>query len=220
MPMIRMTACRTLAAAALLIAAAGSLFAQSAPKPPGAPGLAPVKRVEFGAPFPAAKFANLNEAPGQPASVELATYLGKKPIVFVYWMAGNPRAEKILMDTQAAVDKAGADKVAFFAVAAAAFGSTDVAPVKARTAALKFKAPVLNDEGFRLLQQLDVHAVPNIAILDAEGKLRLANGGALTQSLEYKLDVEGAIRRVATTGKRRARVVRVVRVSGNPCADR
>jgi len=110
MPMIRMTACRTLAAAALLIAAAGSLFAQSAPKPPGAPGLAPVKRVEFGAPFPAAKFANLNEAPGQPASVELATYLGKKPIVFVYWMAGNPRAEKILMDTQAAVDKAGADK--------------------------------------------------------------------------------------------------------------
>jgi peroxiredoxin len=195
------TARRTATAAVIAFAAAGSLFAQSATKPPAAPGLAPVPVVEFGAAFPAAKFTNLNEAPGQPASVDLAAYLGKKPIVFVYWMAGNPRSEKILQDTQVAVDKAGADKVVLLAVAAAAFGSTDVAPVKARTAALKLKAPVLNDEGFRILQQLNVHAVPNIAIVDAEGKLRLANGGALTQSLEYKLDVEAAIRRVATTGR-------------------
>jgi len=188
-------------AAALAIAAPGSVFAQTAAKPGAPPGLAPVPRVEFGAPLPSAKFANLNGAPGQPASIDLGTYIGKKPIVFVYWMAGNPRSEKILMDTQAAVDKAGADKVAFLPVAAAAYGSTDVAPIKARAAALKLKAPVLNDEGFRLLQQLDVHAVPNIAIVDAEGKLRMANGGSLTQSLEYKLDVEAAIKRVATTGK-------------------
>ena len=111
------------------------------------PGLAQVPPVEFGAAFPAAKFANLNDAPGQPATVDLATYLGKKPIVFVYWMAGNPRSEKILLDTQAAVDKAGADKVAFFSVAAPAYGSTDVAPIKARTAALKVKAPVLQRRG-------------------------------------------------------------------------
>ena len=191
----------TVAAAVLVIAATGSLFAQSAAKPGAPPGLAPVPRVDFGAPFPAAKFGNLNDAAGQPASIDLRAYLGKKPIVFVYWMAGNPRSEKILMDTQAAVDKAGADKVAFLPVAAAAYGSTDVAPIRARAAALKLKAPVLNDEGFRLLQQLDVRAVPNIAIVDAEGKLRLANGGSLTQSLEYKLDVEAAIRRVATTGR-------------------
>jgi len=195
------TAGKTGAAAALVIVATGILLAQSAAKPGAPPGLAPVPRVDFGSPFPAAKFANLNEAPGQPAFINLATILGKKPIVFVYWMAGNPRSEKILMETQAAVEKAGADKVAFLPVAAAAYGSTDVAPIKARAAALKLTAPVLNDEGFRLLQQLDVHAVPNIAIVDAEGKLRMANGGSLSQSLEYKLDVEAAIKRVATTGK-------------------
>jgi len=195
--MTRETARRT-AAAAVVLAAAGYLFAQSGGKPSG---LAPVRPVDFGTPFPAAKFVNLNESPGQPSSIDLATYLGKKPIVFVYWMAGNPRSERILLDTQASVDKAGADKVAFLPIAAAAYGSTDVAPVKARAAALKLKAPVLNDEGFRLLQQLNVHAVPNIAIVDAEGKLRLANGGSLSQSLEYKLDVDAAIRRVATTGK-------------------
>lgn len=195
---------RAVAAAALVLAATGLMFGQSAPKPPavpGSPGLAAVRPVDFGGAFPAAKFANLNEATGQPATVDLATYLGKKPIVFVYWMAGNPRSEKILLDTQAAVDRAGADKVALLSVAAPVYGSTDVGPVKARAAALKLKAPVLNDVGFRILQELQVHAVPNIAILDAEGKLRLANGGSLTQSLEYKLDVEGAIRRVAATGR-------------------
>jgi peroxiredoxin len=195
---------RTAAAVALVISVAGVAFAQSGGRPSPlspAPGLAPVKPVDFGAPFPAAKFTNLNEAPGQPPSVDLAAYVGKKPIVFVYWMAGNPRSEKILIETEAAVEKAGADKVAFFGVAAAAYGSTDVAPVKARTAALKVKAPVLNDDGFRLLQELQVHGVPNIAIVDRDGKLRLSNGGSLTQSLEYKLDVEGAIRRVASTGR-------------------
>lgn len=195
---------RTAAAAAFVIAASGFLFAQSAPKPTapsGAPGLAHVQPVDFGGAFPAAKFANLNDAPGQPATVDLAAYLGKKPIVFVYWMVGNARSEKIVLDAQAAVEKSGSDKIAFLPIAAPAYGSTDVGPIKARTAALKLKAPVLDDEGFRLLQQLEVHAVPNITIVDASGKLRMSNGGSLTQSLEYKLDVEGAIHRVAATGR-------------------
>jgi peroxiredoxin len=198
------TARRTAIAAVLTIATTGISFGQAASKPtapPGSPPLAQVPSVEYGASFPAAKFSNLNSASGQPATIDLATYLGKKPIVFVYWMAGNSRSEKILLDTEAAVDKAGADKVALFAIASPAYGSTDVGPIKDRTAALKVKAPVLRDEGFRLLQQLAVRAVPNIAIVDGEGKLRLSNGGSLTQSLEYKLDVEAAIRRVATTGR-------------------
>ncbi len=195
---------RAVVAVAVMIAAGGITFAQSAAKPAsgsGVPGLAPVPPVEFGAKFPAAKFGNVNDVPGQPATIDLATYLGKKPIVFVYWMAGNPRSEKILMDTVAAVEKAGADKVVFLPVAAPAFGSTDLGPLKARISALKLKAPVLNDEGFRLLQQLQVRGVPNISLVDGEGKLRMTNGGSLTQSLEYKMDVEGAIRRLASTGK-------------------
>ncbi len=202
--MTRQFARRTAVLITLSIAATGIMLAQSASRPAlpkGSPGLAPVQPVDFGGAFPAAKFANLNDAPGQPKTVDLASYLGKKPIVLFYWMAGNARSEKILQDTQAVVDKAGADKVAFLSVAAPAYGSSDVGPVKERTVALKLKAPVLNDEGFRILQQLNVHAVPNITIIDAEGKLRMANGGSLTQSLEYKLDVEGAIRRVAATGR-------------------
>jgi len=190
-----MIAAVTLAAVAL--GSATGAHAQAAPPP----GLVAVQPVEFGKALPAAKFTNLNSAPGQPASVDLATYLGKKPMVFVYWMSGNPRSEKILQETITAVDTAGADKVVLLSFAAPPYGSTDTAPLKARTEALKLKVPVLWDEGFRILQQLAVHSVPNIAIIDAEGKLRLSNGGSLKQVLEYKLDVEGAIRRVASTGK-------------------
>jgi peroxiredoxin len=218
---------RAIVAASLVIAASGIVFSQSGAKPatpPGTPGLAPVAPVAFGAAFPAAKFENVNDVPGQPTTIDLANYLGKKPIVFVYWMASNPRAEKILLDTQAAVDKAGADKIAFFPIAAPAFGSTDIAPLKARIAALKLKSPVLNDTGFRLLQELQVHAVPNIAIVDAEGKLRMTNGGSLSQSLEYKLDVDGAIRRLASTGRigtygALATYYPVVELVGKKCPD-
>jgi peroxiredoxin len=179
--------------------------AQSAPAAPAAPAAPPsfvkVPPVQFSEPFPPAKFSNLNTNPGQPASVDLLTYLGKKPIVFVYWMANNPRAEKILQDAAAAVDAAGKDKLALLAVASPVYGSTDVAPIKARAQALKLTMPVLYDEGFRILQQLDVHAVPNISIVDGTGRLRLSNGSALKQTLEYKLDLETAIARLASTGK-------------------
>lgn len=192
---------------ALVLGLAPAAVAQYAPPSGGAPpstpppGLAPVQPVAFGEPLPAAVFANLNAAAGQPAKIDLKTYLGKKPIVFVYWMPNNPRSEKILADTQAAVEAAGADKVALLSVAAPPFGSTDTSPIKTRAEALKLKVPVLWDDGFRLLQELNVRAVPNIAILDQEGRLRLTNGGSLKQVLEYKLDLEGAIRRVASTGK-------------------
>jgi thiol-disulfide isomerase/thioredoxin len=59
---------------------------------------------------------------------------------------------------------------------------------------------VLDDKEFRILQQLRVRQVPNITILDAEGKLRLSNAAHLEQELEYKMTVETAIRRVAQKG--------------------
>jgi len=189
--------------AALLAAVAASRAQTPTQAPAQTPpaGLAAVQPVQFGDPVPAAKFTNLNATAGQPASVDLATYLGKKPMVFVYWMANNPRSEQILRETQAACDAAGAEKVVCLSFANPPFGSTDTTPIKTRVAELKIKTPVLYDEGFRILQELSVHQVPNIAIIDTEGKLRLTNGGSMKQTLEYKLDVEGAIKRVANTGK-------------------
>lgn len=189
--------------AALLLAGVAGYAQSNPPAAPPRPGLAPVAPAEFGAPFPAAKFANLNASPGQPASIDLASILGKKPIVFVYWMANNARSEKVLGETAAAVDKLGAnkEKIALLSVAAPPPGSTDTGPIKQRIAALKLGVPCLYDEGFRLLQEMGVQSVPFIAIVDRSGAYRMANGGSLKQTLEYKMDVEAAIRRVASTGQ-------------------
>lgn len=187
------------AVAAILIG--GSCKAQSSTPPANPPAFVKVPMLQFSEPFPPAKFTNLNPNPGQPPTVDLLTYLGKKPIVLVYWMPANPRAEKILQDTYAAVQAAGKDKLALLAVASPQYGSTDVTPIKNRAKDLKLAMPVLYDEGFRVLQQLDVHAVPNISIIDGSGRLRMTNGSALKQTLEYKLDLEGAIARLASTGK-------------------
>jgi len=188
---------------AVLVGPSRPASAQVAPSEGSAPppGLAPVQPIQFGEVVPAAKFVNLNTGAKQPPTIDLATLIGKKPIVFVYWMASNARSEKILTETQSVIDTIGPDKVELLSIAAPAYGSTDTGPIKARAEALKLQVPVLYDEGFRLLQELNVRAVPNITIIDREGKLRLANGGSLKQVLEYKLDVEGAIRRVASTGK-------------------
>lgn len=193
---------RTSLGALVTVAIALSCQAQSSTPPKSAaPAFTKVAPVPFGEPVPPAKFTNLNTGTGQPPTVDLTSYLGKKGIVFVYWMPGNPRAEKILQDTIAAVDTAGKDKVALFGVASPQYGSTDVAPIKARSLALKLPMPVLYDEGFRLLQQFGVQTVPSIALVDPSGRLRLTNGAALTQTLEYKLDLQGAIARMASTGK-------------------
>jgi thiol-disulfide isomerase/thioredoxin len=187
-----------------LAAACGPACAQATPPAAAAkPTLAAVKPAEFGGLFPAGKFANLNPLPGQPASVDLGSVVGKKPIVFVYWMAGNARSEKILLETQKMVESLGPakDKVALIAVAAPQFGSTDTTPIKQRAQAIGLQVPSLHDDGFRILQELDVHTVPDIAIVDGHGNLRLSNGGSLKQVLEYKMDIGAAIRRVATTGQ-------------------
>jgi thiol-disulfide isomerase/thioredoxin len=190
------------AAALILVVSAGFAQSNRSATPPK-PGLAAVTPAEFGSPFPAATFKNLNAASGQSPSVDLDAIVGKKAIVFVYWMANNARSEQVLRETEEAVDKLGPnkDKVALLAVAAPQYGSTDVEPIKARVAALKLGVPCLYDEGFRLLQEMGVQSVPFIAIVDRAGIYRLSNGGSLKQTLEYKMDVEAAIRRVASTGQ-------------------
>jgi peroxiredoxin len=170
--------------------------AVAAPAPSPASKIDPVVP---GAPFPAWTYANLNAAAG-PAKVDLATVLGKQPVLFLYWIAGNPRSEKLLQEVEALAKSAG-PRLAVFAIASPPMGSTDVSPIKQRLAEMKVQVPCLNDDGFRLAQQLAVKSVPSISLVDASGVLRMINGGSPKQSIEYKLTVADAIRRLAQTGQ-------------------
>jgi len=155
-----------------------------------------VEPVPFGRPFPPSTFANLNVEAGDPPRIDLAGVLGKKPVVLFYWIAGNPRADELFLQLQALQQELGPERLALYGVALQRPGrEADV--IKAKLRELGIEVPVLDDEGFRIGQQLRVQSVPNITILDAEGILRLSNGAVLTQDLEYNMTVETAIRRVA-----------------------
>jgi thiol-disulfide isomerase/thioredoxin len=176
---------------ALVALAAGSARAEeSAPR---AAAVAPGQR------FAAGSFPNLNGAEGQPASVDLRNVLGKKPVVLYYWIAGNRMAEDLLVELDRMRAELGPDAIAFYGVAAPR-PERPAEVIRARVAALGVGMPILSDETFEIGSKLFVRSIPNVSIVDAAGTLRLTNGASLRQTLEYKMDLEAAIRRVARTG--------------------
>lgn len=181
--------------AVVVLAAAVSIVSAAATPQP-----AQVPPAEFGQPFPAWSFQNLNSGAGGAERIDLAKVLGKAPVVFFYWMPGHTRSEDLLVELQTLVESVGPGKLVLYGVSTPPMGSSDTASIRERAKALKLRVPVLHDEGVRLAQQLRVDRVPAIALVDRDGKLRLTNGASLIQSLEYKMDLGGAIRRLASTG--------------------
>ena len=149
--------------------------------------------------FPAATFANLNAGAGGPDSIDLASFIGKKPVILYYWIATNQRSEEVFQQLQELLHDLGPDHLALFGVAVPR-GDLGTDVIQERIKALGIRVPVLNDAGFQVGRQLNVSSVPHISILDADGRLRLTNGASLTQTLGYQLDLEQAIRRLAETG--------------------
>jgi peroxiredoxin len=179
---------------AILILVGSTLPAQQAE-----PALERVAPAAFDSPFPTGTFKNLNLA-GGPESINLSASLGKRPVIIFYWIAGNPRADEILVQVQELVKEIGKDKITLYAAVLRRPGrGTEV--VTQGIAKLGLEVPILDDDGFRLGQQLRVQSVPNVTIIDAAGKLRLTSGASLAQVLEYKFTLKDAIERVAKTGK-------------------
>lgn len=178
--------------ASLILVVAATLGAAA----PQTPSVAPV---EFGEPFPAAKLGNANAVAGSPAQVDLANDLGKRAVVLFYWIPKHERSERQLLDAQKRLTGREA-KVALYGVVAVGPGLTPET-VALRAKEVGIRVPVLADEGFRLGQRLGVQTVPSINVIDRSGRLRLANGGSLVQTVEYKMTVADALERVSTTGE-------------------
>ena len=159
-----------------------------------------IKPLQPGEFFPPGVYRVFNPQ-GDMVSVDLADSLGKKPVVLVYWIPGNPRAEQIFSDLLAVTRELGPEKLAVFGVAVAN-SSIGVTPdvIHERITAVGIDVPVLNDDGFPIGKLLQVRSVPHITIIDKAGRLKLSNGASLSQDLEYKVDVGTAIRRVAESG--------------------
>ncbi len=184
---------RILAVAFVVVAVVTSARAQGSAAKTGAPA-------EFGEVFPLSTFENANQGVAGPPKIDLKESVGKKPVVFCYFLVGETASELTLIRLQRMVDEIGPDRVALYGVTQPS-ARADAAKIREASAALKIHVPVLLDDGGRLGFELGVLRVPSIAILDTEGRLRLTNGGSLQQTLEYKMDLSDAVRRVATTGR-------------------
>jgi thiol-disulfide isomerase/thioredoxin len=150
---------------------------------------------------------NLNAPGGGAPRIDLNGVIGKTPVVLCYWIPQHPRAEETLQGVQEIADEAGPSKLAVFGVVTPPVGANEEAVqnwlkiTKERIAALKLHVPVLQDDGFKLGRLLGVRSVPNLSALDLEGRLRMSNAGGLKQVIEYKMDVAGALKRLASTGR-------------------
>lgn len=176
-----------LAAILMALAIAGAARAQGQVAP-----------VPFGEILPPAKYRNLNPAAG-PESFDLGSVLGRKPFVLYYWIPGNPRADEVFQELQSIVQTQGTDKVALIGVVLLR-PERGIEYVNMGVEKLGLQVPILEDPDFKIGQQLRVQSVPNISIVDVEGRLRLTNGASLAQDLEYKMTVRTAVERVAQKG--------------------
>ncbi len=183
-----------------LAALAGAVPSSLAQGGSTASPLARVEPAAFGVRFPAGTFGNLNASAAGPAKIDLGQVLGKKPVVLYYWIPRNKRSEEMFLALQAIAKRVGDSKLALYGVCAT---GPDMGPdlVGARCKELGIQVPVLHDEGFRIGQELRVQRVPNVTVLDREGRLRLSHGASLEQTLEYKMSLEDGIERVARTGE-------------------
>jgi hypothetical protein len=101
--------------------------------------------IQFGEPFAAGAFVNVNRQAGGPANVDLDQTLGTKPVLLYYWIAGNPRADEVFQQVQALADELGSEKLALYGVVFQR-NERDVKAVADRVVSLGIKVPVLNDE--------------------------------------------------------------------------
>lgn len=147
-----------------------------------APAEPPPVALEAGSVFPPGVYRNLN--PAGPERVDLARDLGVRPVVLYYWIAGNERVEEKLVELESFL--AGKD-VAFYGVALPRKDLATAEVIRARTEKLGVRAPVLDDDGFRIGKRVSADTVPHISVVDAEGRLRLTGGAALT----HRVDDEG-----------------------------
>lgn len=184
----------------VLTACAGPVTpAEEPPRASKEPSIAHVAPAGPAEVFPTYVYKDLNPSSGTGGRVNLADVVGKKPVLFLYWIPGNARAERMFEDIRKIVEAGGTNKTAFYGVVKPRPGMEEP-QIAEKIQELKLQVPVLNDDEFRLGQQLSVRSVPSLAILDAQGHLRLANAANLKQVLEYNMDVEAALRRVVSKG--------------------
>ncbi|MFN7964783.1 MAG: TlpA disulfide reductase family protein [Acidobacteriota bacterium] len=154
-----------------------SAFAQFGPQALFAPGQS----------IPAAVLQN----EGGRAGRELLNYLGKRPVLVVYWQPRNPTSESALISAFNTVQDVAPD-VAFFPVA---FLSSGQSPSDVTAALARFGGGSLSssDDSGPLARVLGFNKLPSFALIDAGGVLRLVGGSDISQNSQQGPSIFDAV---------------------------
>jgi peroxiredoxin len=179
---------------ALLLAASGAGQA-SAPQA-AATQAAPTPRVVPGERFPAMTVTALlpdANAARTPMPVDLGFFIGKKPLVICYLVAGNPSSEEVCGEAEKlALDelRGGAEMV--YAVKLGP-GSTPAGAEEWR-ARRGLRAPLILEREHRLGAALGAFTSPSLTLIDASGVLRIPDAKSLKQPVDPQISFGQAVR--------------------------
>jgi len=160
---------------------------------PARPAPALGERVAAGDKFPAAKVRVLRPGGDETEDLDLGAELGKRPIVFVYFMLGHSISEQILGEVSHFVDSELSGKVGFHPVVRLGIRE-GVSELGARMTLLGIKSPVILDSDGVLQKTLGAGVVPHITLIDSEGYVDFAGATSLKQPVLGDVDVRKAIR--------------------------
>ncbi len=122
----------------------------------------------------------LLEERGGPAGKELAPYIGKRPVLMVYWRPKEAASEQALVNAVAAAQVLAPEAVVLPVAALAA--SQSPSDISERLALMGLKHfPPREDTG-QLALALGIRMVPAFVLIDAGGVLRGIGGSDITQN--------------------------------------
>jgi len=168
----------------------------------------PGERVIAGEKFPSTHVLVLRPGGDTVDSLDLGADLGKRPVVFVYFLLGYSISEQILAEVSQFVESEVPGKVALYPVVRLG-ARNGVADLAARMDELGIKRPVIVDTDSVIQHTTGAGVVPHITLVDSEGYVDFEGASSLKQTIFEKVDVREAIR-IAARGQEPPTVFRLM----------
>ena len=140
----------------------------------------PPDRMYLGKVFPPQTVQVLMPGAATITSLDLADYLGKRPIAICYFVLGESIGEGVFQSVQKMALDELKGKIDVFATVRPG-RKMSLAEAAEKLKALGVKIPTFIDEDFKLGSALGVNATPTISFIDAKGVLRIPEAKSLKQ---------------------------------------
>lgn len=187
---------QVLAAAVLLFATAAGAADQPPGKTKAEVSSAPAPQNLLGERFPGHVVKVLRPGSEKATDLDLSAEIGKRPVVFAYFLFTSPVSEEVMTEVLRFVDQEVKEKVSVYPVTR--LGKRyEITELTEKMRLYRIDRPVIMDEDGKLQSALGVGVVPAISLVDKDGILCVVRGSTLRQSVLDEVTIAEAIRKAA-----------------------